>query len=63
VTRFREHDEKNLVRQHAIHHDEHMLIQNSLEAAEDLRRLFEADSRSEEIVPAVVETAQPPKSG
>ncbi len=63
ITRFREHDEKNLVRQHAIHHDEHMLIQNSLEAAEDLRRLFEADSRSEAIARESVEAPTPPESG
>jgi len=63
ITRFREHDEKNLVRQHAIQHDEHMLIQNPLEAAEDLRRLFEADSRSEAIGRESVETPTPPESG
>ncbi len=63
VTRFREHDEKNLVKQHAIQHDEHMLIQNSLEAAEDLRRLFEADSRSEAIARESVEAPTPPESG
>lgn len=49
VERFREHDERTLVRQQAIHHDEHMLIQSAREAAEDLRRLFEADARSDRI--------------
>ena len=47
VERFREHDEKRLVQQQAIHHDEHQLIQDAREAAEDLRRLFEADARAE----------------
>jgi len=47
VARFREHDEATLERQHAIHHDESMLIQTALESAEDLRRLFESDARAE----------------
>lgn len=47
VERFREHDEQRLVQQQAIHHDEHKLIQDAREAAEDLRRLFEADARAE----------------
>lgn len=63
VTRFREHDERNLVRQQAMHHDEPMLIRNSREAAEDLRRLFESDSRSENIIPDDAETRETPESG
>jgi len=47
VERFREHDEKRLVQQQAIHLDEHKLIQDARDAAEDLRRLFEADALAE----------------
>ena len=43
VQRFREHDEHALVDQHVIYDDEKKLIQTSAEAAEELRRLFEAD--------------------
>jgi CPA2 family monovalent cation:H+ antiporter-2/glutathione-regulated potassium-efflux system protein KefB len=43
VQRFREHDERMLVEQHAIYRDEKQMIQTSAEAAAELRRLFEAD--------------------
>ncbi|WP_448208496.1 monovalent cation:proton antiporter-2 (CPA2) family protein [Azospirillum sp. sgz302134] len=47
VETFREHDERTLVRQHAVHHDESRLIQTSRQAAAELQSLFEAD-RGEE---------------
>lgn len=40
---FRAHDERTLIRQHAVHHDEGRLIQTSRQAAEELQSLFEAD--------------------
>ncbi|HTN93809.1 MAG TPA: monovalent cation:proton antiporter-2 (CPA2) family protein [Gallionella sp.] len=44
VTLFRKHDEELIEIQHAVHHDEAQLIQNSQLATEQLRSLFEADS-------------------
>lgn len=41
---FRRHDERTLLRQHAIHRDEDRLIQSAQQAAEELRGLFEADA-------------------
>jgi glutathione-regulated potassium-efflux system ancillary protein KefC/glutathione-regulated potassium-efflux system protein KefB len=43
VARFQAHDEKTLVRQHAIYHDETQLIQTSKDAAEELEDLLEGD--------------------
>ncbi|AWK86959.1 monovalent cation:proton antiporter-2 (CPA2) family protein [Azospirillum thermophilum] len=40
---FRAHDERTLLRQHAVHHDETRLIQTSRQAAAELQALFEAD--------------------
>ena len=40
---FRAHDERTLVRQHAVHHDENRLIQSARQAADELQSLFEAD--------------------
>ncbi|NNC76901.1 MAG: glutathione-regulated potassium-efflux system protein KefB [Woeseiaceae bacterium] len=45
VDLFREHDEKSLLRQHAIHHDEEALVQSAKEAAEQLRNLFDLDAK------------------
>ena len=44
VTLFRQHDEKLIEEQHAVHHDEAQLIQNSQLATEQLKSLFEADT-------------------
>jgi len=41
---FRGHDEKTLARQYAIRNDREALIQSHLEAARELRELFEADA-------------------
>lgn len=41
---FRKHDEDLLEVQHAVHHDEAQLIQNSQQATEQLKSLFEADT-------------------
>ena len=41
---FRKHDEELIEVQHAVHHDEAQLIQNSQLATEQLKSLFEADS-------------------
>lgn len=43
VRTFRGHDEETLLKQHAIHHDETMLIQTAKEAAAELEELFETD--------------------
>jgi glutathione-regulated potassium-efflux system protein KefB len=45
VAKFRVHDEKTLVRQHAVYHDETQLIQTSKQAAEELDGLFESDTQ------------------
>lgn len=44
IARFQQHDESTLQSQHAIYHDEAKLRQTATEAAEELKRLFEADS-------------------
>jgi glutathione-regulated potassium-efflux system ancillary protein KefC/glutathione-regulated potassium-efflux system protein KefB len=46
VETFRAHDEKSLLAQHAIHHDETKLIQTTKEAALELQALFEGDTSS-----------------
>ncbi|MDD3763847.1 MAG: monovalent cation:proton antiporter-2 (CPA2) family protein [Nevskiales bacterium] len=43
VETFRKHDERTLLRQHAIHHDEDLMIQTAQEAAQELEELFEQD--------------------
>lgn len=45
---FRAHDERTLIRQHAVHHDENRLIQTSRQAATELQSLFEADREEPE---------------
>lgn len=42
---FRVHDEKTLLKQQAIHHDEEKLIQSARESAQQLRELFESDNK------------------
>ncbi|MDX1517804.1 MAG: monovalent cation:proton antiporter-2 (CPA2) family protein [Woeseiaceae bacterium] len=44
VELFREHDEKSLSQQHAIHHDEEALVQSAKDAREQLQRLFDLDA-------------------
>lgn len=46
VNRFRRFDQKNLLQQQAIHHDETKMVQSARDAARDLERLFELDSES-----------------
>ncbi len=41
---FREHDEKSLQQQQAIHHDEEALVQSAKESRDQLRRLFDLDA-------------------
>ncbi len=48
VTRFRDHDEKTLLAQHAVYTDEKVLIQTTTDAANELRALFEADRKERE---------------
>lgn len=48
VETFRAHDERTLIRQHAVHHDENRLIQTSQQAAAELQALFEADREEPE---------------
>ncbi len=43
VRMFREHDEKTLKMQQAIHRDETRLVETARESAQELRRLFETD--------------------
>ena len=44
ATFFKQHDEAQMEKQYAVHHDEVKLIQTSREAAEQLQELFEADA-------------------
>jgi voltage-gated potassium channel Kch len=44
VTLFKHHDEAQLEAQYAVRHDDVQLIQNTKEAAEQLKELFEADA-------------------
>lgn len=46
VNTFREYDEDALVKQHAIHQDEKMMIQSVKAAARELEALFESDIKS-----------------
>lgn len=48
VETFRAHDERTLVRQHAVHQDENRLIQTTQQAAAELQSLFEADREEPE---------------
>jgi glutathione-regulated potassium-efflux system protein KefB len=43
VTRFKAHDERTLLRQHAVYHDETQLRQTVIDAAKELESLFEQD--------------------
>lgn len=43
IEKFKAHDEKALLTQHAVHHDETKLIQSAKEAAKELESLFESD--------------------
>lgn len=47
IEKFKVHDEANLIKQHAIHHDESQLIQSVKEAAAELQDLFETDMASQ----------------
>ncbi|HSD37076.1 MAG TPA: monovalent cation:proton antiporter-2 (CPA2) family protein [Rhodocyclaceae bacterium] len=44
IARFREFDEANLLRQHAVYQDEALLVETTKQAAEELRSLFESDA-------------------
>ncbi|HXW30382.1 MAG TPA: monovalent cation:proton antiporter-2 (CPA2) family protein [Xanthobacteraceae bacterium] len=48
VDLFREHDERTLIKTHAVYDDEHQLIQTTQQAAAELAELFEADRREAE---------------
>jgi glutathione-regulated potassium-efflux system ancillary protein KefC/glutathione-regulated potassium-efflux system protein KefB len=47
VSTFREYDEDALIKQHAIHQDEKMMIQSVKAAARELEALFESDIKSQ----------------
>ena len=47
VSTFHEHDERSLLRQHAVYHDETKLIQSAKDAAKELEEIFESDSESD----------------
>jgi len=48
VELFREHDERMLIKTHAIYDDEHQLIQTTQQATAELEEVFEADRRESE---------------
>jgi monovalent cation:proton antiporter-2 (CPA2) family protein len=48
VELFRQHDERTLIKTHAIYDDEHQLIQTTQQAAAELAELFEADRQESE---------------
>jgi len=48
VELFREHDERTLIKTHAVYEDERQLIQTTQQAAAELAELFEADRRESE---------------
>jgi glutathione-regulated potassium-efflux system protein KefB len=48
VELFREHDERTLIRTHAIYDDEQELIQTTQQAAAELEEVFEADRQESE---------------
>ena len=45
MARFKLHDEKTLIRQYAVYHDESQLIQTSKQAAQELQGLLESDTQ------------------
>ncbi|MGE0372279.1 MAG: monovalent cation:proton antiporter-2 (CPA2) family protein [Gammaproteobacteria bacterium] len=47
INTFREYDEEALIKQHAIHQDEKMMIQSVKAAARELEALFESDIKSQ----------------
>ncbi len=53
---FERHDREQLEAQYAVHQDEQQLIQTSMEAAAQLRELFEADEASRREAPAAGST-------
>jgi glutathione-regulated potassium-efflux system ancillary protein KefC/glutathione-regulated potassium-efflux system protein KefB len=57
--KFRRHDERTLVAQHAVHHDETQLIQTSKEAVQELQSLFETDAGVPAMEGGIAESAPP----
>lgn len=49
IARFRVHDENLLAQQHLIHRDEVQLVQTTVQAREELARLFEADRETQRV--------------
>lgn len=58
LEKFRRHDERTLVVQHAVHRDEKALIQTSKQAMQELESLFETDASA----PATEAIAHDPRS-
>ncbi len=56
---FREHDERQLERQHAVYHDETQLIQSAKDAHHELEGIFDADSSDENPAPATATAFSP----
>jgi monovalent cation:proton antiporter-2 (CPA2) family protein len=48
VELFREHDERTLIKTHAVYDDEHQLIQTTQQATAELEEVFEADRQESE---------------
>jgi monovalent cation:proton antiporter-2 (CPA2) family protein len=48
ISTFRAHDERTMLRQHAVYHDETQLIQTSREAAQELQGIIESDRESQQ---------------
>jgi monovalent cation:proton antiporter-2 (CPA2) family protein len=59
VALFRRHDEELIEVQHAVHHDEAQLIQNTQLATEQLKSLFEADTVNLLLKDSVAPTTEP----
>jgi monovalent cation:proton antiporter-2 (CPA2) family protein len=59
VTLFRQHDEQLIEEQHAVHHDEAQLIQNTQLATEQLKSLFEADTANLLVQDSVAPNTEP----
>jgi monovalent cation:proton antiporter-2 (CPA2) family protein len=59
---FREHDERTLIKTHAVYDDEHQLIQTTQQAAAELAELFEADRRESEQQAAAEKQAEPQRA-
>ena len=54
ISTFRAHDERTMVRQHAVYHDESQLIQTAREASQELQDIIESDRETQRSGPGSV---------